>query len=1017
MRPLKLELVGLRSYREEQEVDFEDVSLIAIVGDTGAGKSSLLEALTVALYGTSTWDAREIKQLICDGATTMQVRLTFRADGKVWRVERAISRGNYPPPRHTLQCVDGGERLDKKDAVDAKIRQLVGLDYDAFLRSVVLPQGRFAALLQAKPAERAQILKGILRIDRLDAVREQAREARDRMVPVTEGLRERRSKLLPDPAAAEADALQRLAAAATQRAAAKSAREELSQARERGRAAAERRRTLESLVGRAAEGRATGAAATFRILAERDILIAAELLQNERSLLQTRAQEEELLADIEEAEKKGAGPVSLANARNGLSLLAEELPLLSADAKAVEKEEASLSKDAADLQKAEGMLATFTAAEADAKRALVERQAEAKRAAEGLKSASLLLKELRTARTEEAKAAKKAEKARADLDQAKAALESATADSKKAESKHEEAESAARAAAQKHAAHHASAGLKPGDPCPVCERALPGDWKAPRAPAVDAAQKKLEKARTDLDKAREKLATARSRSEAMNDKAAEVNAELAERSAHTTSVAGALSALLPGISLTGEDHAILAGPSTASESAARALAEAEAQAQATRDVVTRAKAEIDAAKKRLKERRDALEKSKAALAARRKRLDDTISKLPKDLRPALPATPAVATTGAQTTLAAFEASPADIAALLARVDVRRAKIDEVVKSLEEARAARRALELDKNRLAEQRQRDIVSKAGALDVQLATSLERLSLLADALKSEPPPHKPDDASLSELADWAEGFERASEQLLARGHAAMESARAEAQKSEDDARQTLSAAGVDSEPALEAALSRAEGLHAAATADLDRARAEKPLAAALDERIERAQGLLAALGEVTRLVADGKLIHHVVHRRQRVLLAVASELLGSMTRNRYGFSEDFDVVDRLSGQARGTRTLSGGETFLASLALSLALVELAGRAGGRLEALFLDEGFGSLDAASLGEAMDALTAKAEGGRLVAVISHLKTVAESIDKVLSVRMSPTGSKVTWISAEEREKMLSEDVERGLIS
>lgn len=1014
MRPQKLKLVGLRSYREEQEVDFQDVSLIAIVGDTGAGKSSLLEALTVALYGTSTWDAREIKQLISDGMATMQVSLTFRADGKVWRVERAISRGTYPPARHTLECLDGGERLDKKDAVDAKIRQLVGLDYDAFLRSVVLPQGRFAALLTAKPAERAQILKGILRIDRLDAVREQAREARDRMVPVVDGLRERRSKLLPDPAAAEADAEQRLAAASAQRDAAKTARERVAQARERARAAGERRKVLESLIGRAAEGRVAGAAVTFGMLAERDTQIAADVARTEAELHQKRAQEEELQADIEEAEKKGAGPVSLAAAKNGLTLIAEELPLLSADARAVEKEEASITKEAADLEKAAGMLGTFTAAEAEAKKALAERQAEAKRAAETLKSAERLLKELRTAQAEEAKAGKKAEKARADLDQAKATLESATADAKKAEAKHEEAESASRAAAQKHAAHHAAEGLKSGDACPVCERALPDGWKAPRAPAVEAAQKKLEKGRADLEKAREKVATARSRAEAMGEKAAEAGADLAERTGHVASAGNALSALLPGVSLAGEDIAILAGATAANELAARALADADAQAQRTRDVVTRAKAELDGAKKRSKERRDALQKSKDVLAARRKRLDDTAAKLPKDLRPALPASGAA---GSENTASALDISPADIAALVARVDVRRARIEEVVRSLEDARTARRALELTRTRLAEQRQREVVSKAGALDVQLATFRERLSLLAEALPGEPPAAQPEGASLSELSAWAEELERAADELLSRGNAAMEAALAEAGRSEEDVRLALAAAGVESDAALDSALARAEGLHAAATADLQRARAEKPLAAALDERIERAQGLAAALGEVTRLVADGKLIHHVVHRRQRVLLAVASELLGSMTRQRYGFSEDFDVVDRLSGQARGTRTLSGGETFLASLALSLALVELAGRAGGRLEALFLDEGFGSLDAASLGEALDALTAKAEGGRLVAVISHLKGVAESIDKVLAVRMSPMGSRVSWVSAEEREKMLAEDVERGLIS
>ena len=61
---------------------------------------------------------------------------------------------------------------------------------------------------------------------------------------------------------------------------------------------------------------------------------------------------------------------------------------------------------------------------------------------------------------------------------------------------------------------------------------------------------------------------------------------------------------------------------------------------------------------------------------------------------------------------------------------------------------------------------------------------------------------------------------------------------------------------------------------------------------------------------------------------------------------------------------------------------MVELAGRGGGRLEALFLDEGFGALDANSLSEALDALGRQAETGRLVAVISHLRSVAEAMDK-----------------------------------
>jgi ABC-type hemin transport system ATPase subunit len=76
--------------------------------------------------------------------------------------------------------------------------------------------------------------------------------------------------------------------------------------------------------------------------------------------------------------------------------------------------------------------------------------------------------------------------------------------------------------------------------------------------------------------------------------------------------------------------------------------------------------------------------------------------------------------------------------------------------------------------------------------------------------------------------------------------------------------------------------------------------------------------------------------------------------------------------------------------SLALALGLVELAGRGGGRLDALFLDEGFGSLDANSLSEALDVLGRQAETGRMVAVISHLRSVAEAMDRVLAVTGSP---------------------------
>ena len=170
-----------------------------------------------------------------------------------------------------------------------------------------------------------------------------------------------------------------------------------------------------------------------------------------------------------------------------------------------------------------------------------------------------------------------------------------------------------------------------------------------------------------------------------------------------------------------------------------------------------------------------------------------------------------------------------------------------------------------------------------------------------------------------------------------------------------------------------------------------------------------------ELARLLQDAQFVGHVIERRQRQLLIVASEILGSMSGEAYGFAEDFEIVDRSTAQPRPTRTLSGGETFLASLALALALVEIAGRSGTQLDALFLDEGFGSLDASALDEALSALELQAGGGRLVAVVSHVRAVAERIETVLEVTRTAAGSRADWRAGADRELMLTAELEGRL--
>ena len=83
---------------------------------------------------------------------------------------------------------------------------------------------------------------------------------------------------------------------------------------------------------------------------------------------------------------------------------------------------------------------------------------------------------------------------------------------------------------------------------------------------------------------------------------------------------------------------------------------------------------------------------------------------------------------------------------------------------------------------------------------------------------------------------------------------------------------------------------------------------------------------------------------------------------------------------------------------------------RSGGRLESLFLDEGFGSLDRNNLDAAVQALGTVAAGGRMVGVISHVRAVAEQIEHVLAVTRSATGSRVAWLTTRQREHLSESD-------
>ena len=113
-----------------------------------------------------------------------------------------------------------------------------------------------------------------------------------------------------------------------------------------------------------------------------------------------------------------------------------------------------------------------------------------------------------------------------------------------------------------------------------------------------------------------------------------------------------------------------------------------------------------------------------------------------------------------------------------------------------------------------------------------------------------------------------------------------------------------------------------------------------------------------------------------------------------NRSQSGLDLSVIDHYNGSERSVRTLSGGESFKASLSLALGLSdEIQSSAGGiRLDTMFVDEGFGSLDEDSLQQAMKALAGLAEGNRLVGIISHVAELKEKIDKQIVVKKDRSG-------------------------
>lgn len=180
--------------------------------------------------------------------------------------------------------------------------------------------------------------------------------------------------------------------------------------------------------------------------------------------------------------------------------------------------------------------------------------------------------------------------------------------------------------------------------------------------------------------------------------------------------------------------------------------------------------------------------------------------------------------------------------------------------------------------------------------------------------------------------------------------------------------------------------------------------------EELLARADTLRVLAGTLSGQEPNEKrmsLEAYVLAAELEEIVAAANAQLARMTAGRYSLEHDdglqfrgaqsglgLRIVDAYTGRSRATESLSGGETFLASLALALGLAEtVTSRAGGvRLDTLFIDEGFGSLDGETLGTAMATLDRLRSGGRTIGVISHVEAMQEQITSKLQVTVDAHG-------------------------
>jgi len=188
MIPLKLRIFGFLSYREPVELDFTGFDLACISGQNGAGKSSLLDALTWALFGEAR--SKDKDALINLGSKAAEVALTFEYEENIYRVQRTTPRGKSTVLEFQIRDGEDWRPLTEKSAreTQARIEQTLRLDYDTFVNASFFLQGKADEFTQKKAGERKAVLGNILGLEVWEIYKERAAERRKEIEKETAGI-------------------------------------------------------------------------------------------------------------------------------------------------------------------------------------------------------------------------------------------------------------------------------------------------------------------------------------------------------------------------------------------------------------------------------------------------------------------------------------------------------------------------------------------------------------------------------------------------------------------------------------------------------------------------------------------------------------------------------------------------------------------------------------------------------------------------------------------------------------